>query len=92
MVVNSCPFSTEQVLEDSGISVAPPEHRRSGRITVQGRVQQESSCKRRGSDPLESGDSGSEYEQEEESEDDKESEGSIEKESDKEVSVECHRT
>jgi hypothetical protein len=73
------------VLEDSGIPVTPPERRRSGRIAVQGKVQQEASRKHRGSDKSESGDSGSEYEQEESG---KESEGSIENELEKEVSLE----
>jgi hypothetical protein len=71
------------VLEDSGVSVAPPERRRSGRITVKGKVYQEVSHNHRGSDI--SGDSGSEYEEENNS--DEESEVPSEKESDKEVSV-----
>jgi len=52
---------TEQILEDSGVSVAPPERCRSGRINLKGKVHQEVSRDRRGSDI--SGDSGSEYEE-----------------------------
>jgi hypothetical protein len=89
VLLSSCSFRTEQVLEDSGVSVAPPERRRSSRIiTVQQKVQQVSSRKRRGSDESESGDLGSEYEQEVESGCDK-GEGSIEEESEKDVSAEC---
>jgi len=59
--VYSCHFSTAKVLEESGISVAAPERRRSGRISLQGKVHQDVSRGRRNSDI--SADSGSEYEQ-----------------------------
>ena len=85
MNVYSHCLSTEQVLEDSGISVAPPERRRSGRISLQGKSHQEVSRDRRGSDI--SGDSESEYQEEEESGCVDESEEASEMESDKEVSV-----
>ncbi|KAK2459598.1 hypothetical protein APHAL10511_008384, partial [Amanita phalloides] len=60
-------YSTEKILEDSGITVAPPEHVCSGRIHVQGKPQQEGFCIHCNSDIAESGESGSEHEEEEES-------------------------
>jgi hypothetical protein len=84
-IVYSCYLSTEQILEDSGTSVAPPKrHHRSGQITLKGQARQEVSRDRRGSDI--SGDSGSEYQEEEESGGEDKSEDSSENESDQEVS------
>ena len=67
-IVIYCIFvRTEEELVDSGVSIAPPEHRRSAWVTVPMKIQQEVSWARRGSDISESGDSGSEFEQDEES-------------------------
>ena len=67
-IVIYCIFvRTEEELVDSGVSIAPPERRWSARVTVPMKIQQEVSRACRGSDISESGDSGSEFEQDEES-------------------------
>ena len=51
------------MLEESGTSVAPPEHRCSGRVQLQDKPKQEGYCTHHDSDIIESGESESEYEE-----------------------------
>ena len=82
----SCHFSTEKVLEESGISVAAPEQQRSGQISLQGKVYQDVSHGCHNSDI--SADSGSDYEQSSSSSNEEsEVPQSDEKELDEEVSM-----